>query len=65
MALEYTTSVVILGLLGRNRAEVTRDDLEGELNLLGAEGWELSHVCFDVALQHEKDGHRLVFKRQA
>jgi hypothetical protein len=65
MALEYTTSVVTLGLLGRNRAEVKRDDLEGELNRLGAEGWELSHVFFDVALQHEKDGHLLVFKRPA
>jgi hypothetical protein len=65
MALEYTTSVVTLGLLGRNRAEVKRDDLEGALNRLGADDWELSHVFFDVALQHEKDGHLLVFKRQA
>jgi hypothetical protein len=23
------------------------------------------HVFFDTALQHEKDGHLLVFKRQA
>jgi hypothetical protein len=65
MAFEYTTSVVTLGLLGRNRAEIKREDLEAELNRVGAEGWELSHVFFAVALQHEKDGHLLVFKRQA
>ena len=45
--------------------EIKREDLETELNRYGAEGWDLVHVFFDVALQHEKDGHLLVFKRQA
>ena len=45
--------------------EIKREDLETELNRYGAEGWDLVHVFFDVALQHEKDVHLLVFKRQA
>jgi len=65
MPFEYTTSVVTLGMLGRNREEIKREDLEAELNRYGAEGWDLVHVFFDVALQHEKDGHLLIFKRQA
>jgi hypothetical protein len=30
---------------------------------MGAEGWELSKLLLDVALQGEKDGHLLIFKR--
>jgi hypothetical protein len=65
MSLQYTTSVLTHGFMGRHREEVARSDLEQELNRLGAEGWELSHVFFDIALQGEKDGHLLVFKRPA
>jgi Domain of unknown function (DUF4177) len=63
MPLEYTTSVLTHGFMGRHREEVARAELEEELNRLGADGWELSHVFFDLALQGEKDGHLLVFKR--
>ena len=65
MATEYTTSVVTHGFMGRNKEELKRGDLEAELNRFGAEGWELSHVFFDMSLQREKDGHLLVFKRPA
>jgi hypothetical protein len=65
MAIEYTTTVVTHGFMGRNKDELKRSDLESELNKFGAEGWELAHIFFDVALQREKDGHLLVFKRQA
>jgi hypothetical protein len=65
MALQYTTTVVTHGFMGRNKEEIKRADLEAQLNKFGAEGWELSNIFFDVALQREKDGHLLVFKRQA
>jgi hypothetical protein len=60
---EYTTAVITHGFMGRHREEVNRSEVEKMLNELGAEGWELSHVFFDLAFQHEKDGHLLVFKR--
>ena len=63
MAIEYTTSVVTRGFMGRNAEELKRSDLEDELNRMGAEGWDLVHVFFDMNLQREKDGHLLVFKR--
>ncbi|HEX4625636.1 MAG TPA: DUF4177 domain-containing protein [Solirubrobacteraceae bacterium] len=63
MPFEYTTSVVTRGFMGRNAEELNRSDLESELNRMGAEGWELVHVFFDTALQREKDGHLLIFKR--
>jgi Domain of unknown function (DUF4177) len=64
MAFEYTTSVVTRGFMGRNVEELKRSDLEDDLNRMGAEGWNLVHVFFNTALQHEKDGHLLVFKRE-
>ena len=63
MPLQYTTTVVTHGFMGRNKEELKRAHLEEELNKFGAEGWELSHIFMDVALQREKDGHLLVFKR--
>jgi hypothetical protein len=65
MALEYTTTVITHGFMGRNREELKRSELESELNRMGAEGWELSHAFFDMNFQREKDGHLLVFKRPA
>jgi hypothetical protein len=64
MPLEYKTSVVTHGFMGRNKEELKRSHLEEELNRMGAEGWEICYISFDVALQREKDGHLLVFKRQ-
>jgi hypothetical protein len=62
---EYTTSVITHGLLGRKEEELDRGELERELNRMGAEGWELVKVMTDIALHREKDGHLLLFKRQA
>ena len=60
---EYTTTVITHGFLGRKEDELDREELERELNRMGAEGWELVKVLTDVALHHEKDGHLLLFKR--
>ena len=61
---EYTTTVITHGFMGRQREELNREDLEKALAELGSQGWELATVFLDVALQHEKDGHVLVFKRR-
>jgi len=61
---EYTTSVITHGLLGRKEEELDREELQRELNRMGAEGWELVKVMTDMALHREKDGHVLLFKRQ-
>ncbi len=65
MAWEYTTTVMTHGFMGRHKEEIKRSDIEAELNRLGAEGWELANIFFEVNLQGEKDGHLLVFKRPA
>jgi hypothetical protein len=62
---EYTTSVITHGFLGRKEDELDRGELERELNRMGAEGWELVKVMTDMALHREKDGHLLLFRRQA
>jgi hypothetical protein len=62
-AFEYTTDVLTHGFLGRSKEELDRSALEKRLNAMGAEGWELVKVLTDMALQGEKDGHLLVFKR--
>ena len=61
---EYTTSVLNHGFMGRHRDELDRSEFEAELARLGAEGWELATVMFDIALNREQDGHLLVFKRR-
>jgi hypothetical protein len=62
---EYATSVITHGFLGRKEDELDREELERELNRMGAEGWELVKVITDTALHGEKDGHLLLFKRAA
>jgi hypothetical protein len=62
---EYMTSVITHGFLGRKEEELDRQELERELNRVGAEGWELVKVLTDMALHREKDGHLLLFKRSA
>ena len=62
---EYATSVITHGFLGRKEDEIDRAELERELNLMGAEGWELVKVMTSMGLHREKDGHLLLFKRPA
>lgn len=62
---EYTTIVLTGGFMGRHKEELKRSALRAELANLGADGWELCWVLPEQALQHEKDGHVLIFKRPA
>jgi hypothetical protein len=61
---EYLTDVITHGLMGRKEEELDRKQLEERLNSLGAEGWELEKVLTHMALDGEKDGHLLIFKRE-
>ena len=61
---DYTTTVITHGFMGRKSEELAREELQAELNRLGAEGFELATVLLDVNLHHEKDGHVLLFKRR-
>jgi len=61
---EYTTSVLTHGFMGRHSGELDRSEFQAELTRLGADGWELATVMFDIPLNREKDGHLLVFKRR-
>jgi hypothetical protein len=61
---DYTTSAITHGFMGRKSDELDRQELEAELNRLGAEGWEFATAFLDVNLHREKDGHVLVFKRR-
>lgn len=60
---DYTTSVLSHGTLGISKGQVNRESLEAELDRMGADGYELVHVWFDMKLHKEKDGHVLIFKR--
>lgn len=51
--------------MGRSKEELDRGALQDRLNARGAEGWELVKVLTDMALQGEKDGHLMIFKRAA
>jgi hypothetical protein len=50
--------------MGRHKGEMDRAAFEAALDELGQQGYELAWVFMDQALQREKDGHVLVFKRQ-
>ena len=43
--------------------ELRRDALEAQFDKLGQEGYELAWILMEQALQHEKDGHVVIFKR--
>lgn len=62
---DYTTTVITHGFMGRKSDELDREELEAELNRLGADGFELATVLLDTNLHSEKDGHVLVFKRRS
>jgi Domain of unknown function (DUF4177) len=61
---EYRTDVLTHGFLGRKDEEFDRGDFERKLNERGAQGWEFEKLLTNMALQGEKDGHVIVFKRE-
>jgi hypothetical protein len=60
---DYKTVVLTGGFMGRHKEELKRVDLETEFDALGREGWELTWILMNQALQGEKDGHVVIFKR--
>ena len=64
-AWEYTTAVITHGFMGRQEEELNRQQLNKLLAEHGAQGWELMKVLLQQNLHREKDGHVLIFKRQA
>jgi hypothetical protein len=60
---DYKTVVLTGGFMGRHKEELNRTALEKQFDALGLEGWELCWILMDQALQHEKDGHVVIFKR--
>jgi len=65
MPYEYRTEVLTHGFLGRKDEEFDRGEFEKSLNELGAQGWEFQKLLTNMALHGEKDGHVLIFKREA
>jgi hypothetical protein len=49
--------------MGRHKEELKRTDLEMQFDALGQEGWERTWILMNQALQGEKDGHVVIFKR--
>jgi hypothetical protein len=60
---EYSTDAIAHGLLGRKREEIARKAFETALDARGAEGRQPGKIVTDAALQGEKDGHLLIFRR--
>jgi hypothetical protein len=60
---DYKTVVLTGGFMGRHKDELNRANLEKEFDALGREGWELCWILMEQALQGEKDGHVVIFKR--
>ena len=60
---DYKTVVLTGGFMGRHKEELNRAALEKQFDELGADGWELCWALMNQALQHEKDGHVVIFKR--
>jgi hypothetical protein len=57
------TLVLSGGFMGRHKEELDRAAFERHLDELGREGWELTWILLEHALQKEKAGHVLIFKR--
>ena len=60
---DYKTVVLTGGFMGRHKDELRRDVLEQQFDALGGDGWELIWILMNQALQGEKDGHVVIFKR--
>jgi hypothetical protein len=63
MQWDYTTMVLTGGFMGRHKEELDRPAFDKQLDELGQQGYELVWILMEQALQHEKDGHVLIFKR--
>ena len=59
---EYRTELLERGFMGFGSAGRPRA-LEGRLDELGAEGWELVHATWDQSVRGKRGGHLLLFKR--
>ena len=60
---DYKTVVLTGGFMGRHKEELNREALERQFDALGQDGWELCWILMGQALQKEKDGHVVIFKR--
>ena len=59
---EYKTEV-LTSMVGRDKLRV--GDLEDVLRKYGDEGWELVNLTMSADLRGSRDGHLLIFKREA
>lgn len=60
---EYRTELLEHGFMGWGREQVDLRKLQGRLDLLGREGWELVHVSWNHRVRRKHGGHLLIFKR--
>ena len=60
---EYRTELLERGFMGFGSGQVDLHALEGRLDELGAEGWELVHATWDQSVRGKRGGHLLLFKR--
>jgi hypothetical protein len=51
---DYKTVVLTGGFMGRHKEELRRSDLEREFDALGQDGWELTWILMNQALQGER-----------
>ena len=60
---EYRTELLERGFMGFGSGQVDLNALNGRLDELGAEGWELVHATWDQSVRGKRGGHLLLFKR--
>lgn len=60
---EYRTELLEHGFMGFGREQVDLHKLQGRLDVLGQDGWELVHVSWNHRVRRRHGGHVLIFKR--
>jgi len=60
---EYRTELLEHGFMGWGREQVDLQKLQGRLDALGQDGWELVHVSWNHRVRRRHGGHLLIFKR--
>lgn len=60
---EYRTELLEHGFLGWGSEQVDLRKLQGRLDALGVEGWELVKVSWNHRVRRKHGGHLLIFKR--